>query len=382
MTKRIICLILVISMLCLTLSGCANKNFSGMTEKELPNYPTLQENDGYTISGKVTDLEGFGLYNAQITVNGEIKALTDDNGYYKLTSMTGENEVGVKFYDYIFKKTKYVVNNTSEDVDFQGSSSFTVSASSSTLNNAKLFGVVYEFNKVKRSENSEGVSYMLNNEGKTTVTPQKEGFVFYPTSADVYTSGHVDFTAIPIEDSFTVSGTLNFPSTTNLPSVFIYVNGIKYTQSLVTSTANAKKATYILYGLTDKANSEGYVIWAGSGMERYKSTNQYVINSDRTGVNFDMIRCANVTISLKFPYDADISGAFSYYVRVIDENGDEVDRWKASNTKTPGNTIDVWAGCKVVVEAIGGTFTTEREVISQTLIDTNLTEIEINCRAT
>lgn len=373
--KKIISIVLAAVML-LIMCSCSEETII-YPKKELPEYPTITEQEGgYTVSGMVTDMKSNGLKNAKITVNGEVMAFTDEDGKFTIKSLVGTNKIGVLFNDYVFRSTEFTVNNTTDVILFEGSADFSASASSQTINGAQLFGVVYMFDDQRKSENLQGIAYSLNNKGKTTITPYKEGFTFYPSSATVYNAGHTTFTAVPNDDTYTVSGVLNFPTGGNLPTVFLYVNGIKYTQSVISVSGNDRKATYQIFGL--KNDGTEYVVWAGSGMETYKSQNSLIISSERTDANFDMIKCANLTINLVFDPGEAPTSSYSYYIKIYDEKGNEIEKQKVSNRLSDDN-YDVWAGCRIVIES---DLFYGSDKITESFLDYNNTEIDIKVRRT
>ncbi len=374
--KKIISILLAAVML-LVMCSCSEEQKIIYPKKELPDYPEISEVEGgYTVSGMVTDMQKNGLKNAKITVNGEVMAFTDEDGKFSIKSLVGTNKIGVIFNDYVFRSTEYTVNNTTSDIMFEGSADFTASASTVTVNGAQLFGVVYMFGDQRKSENLQGYAYAMNNKGKTTITPYKEGFTFYPSSATVYNAGHTTFTAVPNEDTYSISGVLNFPTSGNLPTVFLYVNGIKYTQSTISVSGNDRKATYTISGL--KNDGTEYVIWAGSGMETYKSKNSLIISSERTDANMEMIKCANLTVNLVFDPGEAPTSSYSYYIKIVDEKGNEIEKQKVSNRMSDDN-YDVWAGCRIIVES-DSFYGSEK--ITESFLDYNNTEIDIKVRRT
>ena len=374
--KKFVSIVLAAVML-LIMCSCQKADVV-LPRKDLPDYPlqsTHREGE-YTVSGKVVDMNNNGLKNARITVNGDVMALTEEDGSFSIKSLYGTNKIGVIFSDYIFRRTEYTVNNTSDDLIFEGSADFAASASAVTVNGAQLFGVMYTFGDQRKSENLQGIAYALNNKGKTIITPYKEGFTFYPSSATVYNASHTTFTAVPNDDTYTVSGVLNFPTSGELPTVFLYVNGIKYTQSVISVSANDRKATYQIFGL--KNDGTQYVVWAGSGMENFKSKDSLLISSERTDANFEMIKCANLTINLVFEPSEAPTSSYSYYITIKDEKGLEVEKHKVSNRLSDDN-YDVWAGCTIIVESedFYGS-----EKISENFLDYKNTEIDIKIRKT
>ncbi len=373
--KKVISIFLVLVML-LAMCSCSEEQII-LPKKELPEYPEIVDpEDGYTVSGMVTDMNQNGLKDAKITINGEVMAFTDEDGKFSIRSLVGTNKIGVIFSDYVFRSTEYTVNNTTDDILFEGSADFAVSASTYTVNGAQLFGVVYMFGDQRKSENLQGIAYSLNNKGKTTITPYKAGFTFYPSSATVYNAGHTTFTAVPNEDTYTISGVLNFPTSGTLPTVFLYVNGIKYTQSVISVSGNDRKATYQIFGL--KNDGTEYVVWAGSGMETYKSSNSLIISSERTDANFEMIKCANLTVNLVFDPGEAPTSAYSYYIRILDEKGNEIEKQKVTNRLSDDN-YDVWAGCRIIIES-DSFYGSEK--ITESFLDYNNTEIDIKVRRT
>lgn len=378
--RKIIAFTLIIAMLFLCTS-CADKALE-MPKKELPPYPETQSVEGYSVSGRVVDLEGNGLNGASISVNGKIKALTDEDGNYKINSLKGVSRVSVEFYNYDFKIEEQSVNNFSSSINFVGSSNFAIEAKSKTLNGATLFGVAYDINgETKRADVLQGVAFSINNQGKTTVTPSKTGFTFYPSSADLYTgnSGNpVIFTAVPDDETFTVSGTMTFVEASAMPEVSIFVNGSKYTNSVISKSNNSEKVTYTIYGLP-YVEGNGYVITAGSGLDGYISTNEYLINSERTSVNFDMYKSKDIDVSLNFAGGTKPQENLRYTIRVVDQTGKEISR-NVYNNRGESSGIIVFEGCRVIVES--NLFTTEHELITSEFMNNNWARsVSINCYA-
>ncbi|MEG1805675.1 MAG: carboxypeptidase-like regulatory domain-containing protein [Clostridia bacterium] len=362
--KKIISIILCVILL-LTCVGCEKQQSIEMPLKELPQYPSVIPVDGYSISGKVVDYEGEGLFGASISINGKVKALTDENGNYKIKSLKGTSKISVSFYDYVFKNAERTVNNFSSSVNFEGSSNFAVEAKTQTLNGATLYGVAYDINgEIKRADVMKGLAYKINNQGKTTITPSKNGFTFFPASADLYTgnSGNpIIFTAVPNEETFSVSGTMTFIEASAMPEISIFVNGMKYTNSVISKSNNLEKVTYTISGLP-YVEGNGYVITAGSGLDGYISTQEYLINSERTSINFDMYKSKAIDVDLSFQNGSRPQGTLRYIIKVIDKNGKEIskDMYTSQNGQSFG--IIVFEGCRVVVES--EQFTTEHETIT------------------
>ena len=374
--------IIMICMMMLIMSACNNIS-SEMPIKDLPEYPEVDLVDGYSISGKVEDLKGNGLVGAAISVNGVVMAITDDLGEYSIKSLTEDSRVAVSFYDYEFKNDTRMISSYTKDLDFKGNSlgQFKVTAKATTMNGAGLFGVSYNINGDPGVEDSTGVAYSVNNDGKTTIIPSKEGFTFYPKSVDLYTGNDGDpfiFTAIPNEDTFSVSGTLTFIDDSAFPEVFIYVNGVKHTNTVIATQDNSKKITYTVSGLPD-TDGVGYVISTGYGYDGYMSTTtNYRVNAERSGVDFDMVQAKTTSVTLEFAQH-DPARNVSYYIIVSDARGNEVKRYDFNN-RGKANGVVVFEGCKIEVVSRGGDFSSDFGRVSQSFMDNPFAKnINIDC---
>ena len=371
--------IIMVCVLMFTMSACTAKEIE-MPKKDLPEYPEVDTVDGYSISGTVKDLSGNGLVGASISINDKIMAITDENGDYKIKSVKGSSEVSVSFYDYQFRNDTRTVNNYTTDLDFEGSSNFKITAKTKTMNGAGLYGVTYDISGEVRSEDAKGIAYKINNTGKTTITPNKKGFTFYPKSVDLYTGNEGDpymFTAIPDEDTFAVSGSLTFLDDSSMPEIVVYVNGIKHTNTVLTKQDNAQKITYTIYGLPE-TEGVGYNITTGSGYDGYISTTNYLVNSERTGVNFDMLKAKTVDVTLSF-LGGGVSSDMSYYVKVSDKNRNEVARYDFNNSGEASGIV-VFEGCRIEVVSRRDEFTSSIEVVSKQFMDNNFAKnITVEC---
>ena len=162
-----------------------------------------------------------------------------------------------------------------------------------------------------------------------------------------------------------------------MPEVVVYVNGIKHTNTIISRQNNSQKITYTLFGLPD-TDGAGYRISTGSGYDGYMSTTDYLVNSERTGVNFDMVKAKTVTVSLSFPND-NPSKNLSYYVRVTDKNRDEVAKYDFNNSGVASGIV-VFEGCRVEVVSRNGDFTSSTyDVKEQFMNNAFAKNIDITC---
>lgn len=371
--KKIISLILILILLLSIFSACNNQTNAideKMPLRELPKYPNIkQDEEGYEISGRVTDFDANGLYGASILVNGKVMALSDEKGYYNIQSLHGISNISVKFYDYAFKNAKVLVNSSKTNLNFEGETEFKAEATVKTLNGATLWGVTYFYNEIKRYPNFlTGISYNINNTGKTTITPSLQGFKFYPESVDVYTSNvgkPVVFTAVSLEDTFSITGVMNFVENSELSEISIYVDGKKYTTSVISELNGVKRVTYKISGLPYKSNSRSYIIKAGNSHDGFLGLNSYQINSERTNINFNMVPCKDVEISLDFPNGQIVPNKLEYYLTITDREGNVVcEREKHTNSGITSATV--YEGCKIMIES--KQFSSSNEVISSSFM--------------
>ncbi|MBR2874289.1 MAG: carboxypeptidase regulatory-like domain-containing protein [Clostridia bacterium] len=380
--KRLLSIALAI-ILTFSLVACGERTIEHLPKKDRGEFPSILKSDGYTISGKAYDQAGATLQGAQILVNGKTMAITDENGFYEIKSLTGTNTVSINFYDYQFDEPSFEVNERNTALNFIGEpkTPFSVSASCKTLNGLPLYGIIYNIDTREEDpvrERPDGKGYVMYNMGRTVITPKKSGFTFYPESATVYTSGTVEFTAIPNDDTMTVSGELDFTATNNMSAVSIMVNGQKYTQSEIKMTSEGQKAFYTIYGL--KADGTYHYISAGMGIEGSISENDYVINAESDSCDFIMRKAKNVRINLKFSTGKDIpnDAQYYYYVDIYNEHDLLILHEKVSNKKYIDG-VDIWEGCKVYVYSPSGYFTSIHEEITEQFMDSATTEVDVRC---
>ncbi len=366
--KKLISIILAITVL-FSFSACADSELE-MPKKTLDEYPTLSSSEGYTVSGKVSDNDGNGLMGASITINDKVMAITDSKGYYSVTALTGAVKVAVDFFDYEFARKEYEVSSFSDELNFSGSSQFKAEATTKMTNGATLYGVSYAFNSLSRSADITGVAYNLNNTGKTTITPYKEGFDFYPKSIDVYSGNAgvpVEFVAVPKEDTYTISGQVSFIGSSDLPSVPVFVNGMRYTNTVLSTSNGITKMVYKIEGLPRNSEKE-VLVTCGEGRVGFVGSNAYVVSGEKTGANFDMLPCKEIDVELNFSGDDKPTETFQYYVKVVDKDGQQIYYENFTNRGTAYGVL-VAEGSKIIVESRDGKFSAERETVTASFMN-------------
>ena len=85
------------------------------------NSKNLKEDSSlFTISGQVTDNFGVGLEGVQIFYNTSEFTVSDNEGFWEITDLEGQNTITSTAMDYNFFPTEILVNDTVEDLLFEG----------------------------------------------------------------------------------------------------------------------------------------------------------------------------------------------------------------------------------------------------------------------
>ena len=206
--KKIIALILVTVSL-LTFTACSGGE--DQPTPVAPEYPEFSLADGYVATGVVVDKNGNPLPGATLTVDKEVRGVTDSDGKYKITGLVGEKIVEIEFnrYDFIKDRIK-ITEETSSDVNFVGTNSYEVNASSNIKGN-QVFGVTYNIDNGGKTrsvvDKYSTTTKLTALAGRTRITPKHDFYTFSPEYIDVYSSNdRVSFSATPNDATFSVSG--------------------------------------------------------------------------------------------------------------------------------------------------------------------------------
>lgn len=352
--KKLITIVLVIAIL-LSLSGCANIN--SLPKKEEDPYPAMPENNGYTVTGIFTDSFGNPLPNAVITSEGKVRGITNKDGVYKITGLSGSVKLVPSFMDYTFNNKEIIVNGGGEQ-NFVGKNNYTVSANVRFDNGSMFYQSAFLIGGKVYASDNYGMFYLDNRNGKITITPYSNSFDFEPASVDVYTSDSAIFVAKPKKDTINVSGKIDLSKLNEkegIPQLYVAVDGKRYTDVIVSYDYDWEKEkeivnmTYQVLGLPQKA--EGYTI---SLIDNYgnQSAQSFKVTESVENLNFEYKLTRSFDIKLIATNKDSVTGynprKLDYAILVKDEQGNLVKKYYGDEEKTEG--VAVWAGCKVHIE--------------------------------
>lgn len=357
--KRIVAIGICVLML-FTMVAC--DNIDSKPKKEYGEYPELKKAEGYTITGKITDSRGNPLPNAVITFGDKekVRGVTDKNGEYKITGVSGTVTLVPFFNDYTFDKKEVSVSSEGE-VNFVGKNSYTAMAYT-VDGSSPLYQVSYIVDgKIYQSKDS-AVVYFDKRNGLTRITPQADGFEFEPSYQDVYGAEQVTFTAKPKSDTYSVGGVIDTSKIGEndvVPSLYITVNGKKYVDVTTEYSYDYKtdkttlKMSYEVNGLK---KGEKYTI-AMVDESGNTAAESYVVSEARNDLNFKLnitrqfnIKVVPLNINSKFTsLEKTFEWKyFDYKLYVVDENGTRQEKNYYGDDDMVEN-VKVWSGCTVYI---------------------------------
>jgi hypothetical protein len=214
-------------------TNSANQNFTGAT--------------CYSISGRVTNSQGNGLFNVAITCSGHIGTrVTNTTGYYSIIGLQpGTYTITPIRTGYRFVPASRTVTITNANValqDFRGYAGYSISGRI-TLNGSGLQSVT-----VKRSGSNVAVQtnsagyYTFTDvpDGTVTITPSMSGNAFTPESRTVTMDGAdisgQNFTAAP---GYLIHGRIATSSGVAIAGAIVTRSGGPAGSSSVTATTNS-----------------------------------------------------------------------------------------------------------------------------------------------
>ncbi len=362
-------LISLLLLLTILFTGCT-QNLENLNPIPMPDYPQTEGDSGYKISGVATDKNGNSLEGVQIKIADKLYAITDENGYYQVSGLEGEQKVKAVFHDYEFETKEFTVNQaTKQDIKGTNAKKYMVTFDSYAGfdQNVEVFGVQYQINGKWYSGDDNQKAFIENLEGKTTITPYKEGFTFTPEKMDVYSTTNAKFTANPSDGKYSISGNIDisgFESDEHISAVDIYVNGKLATQSYMQySYSNmgeeVREMKYRIDGLDKEAGN--YEITYK--INDVQSIQKLTVSGPTTEANFKYYLTKEVDIKLDITgVDSDLlelpNGYFlDYDIRVYDEDGTFVKKYSGRDPLREG--VVIWRGAKL---EITGLFKTPDEI--------------------
>ncbi|MEG1519626.1 MAG: carboxypeptidase-like regulatory domain-containing protein [Clostridia bacterium] len=356
--KKIISLILVMVML-FAFVGCG-----GVSKKPAPEELPVMEfekGNGYTVTGRVTDQSGNPLPQANVIIEKKVRAITDKDGNYKVTSLEGDNKITIEFNKYKFFKNDVVVKGETK-LDFMGTNNYSISAVA-TIDKNPIFGVKYKVGAREFTTDEYGTMRASNNTGKTTVTPSHPSFDFYPQTMEVYASGNqpLNFTAVPKAKTYAVSGYINVNAPSEdfvLPNLTILVDGIRSANVVTERKYDYEKQKnytvyrYTVYGLNPEKKG-GYTLSLVDSEGNY-SKETIKVTEPVKNANFEF----KMTKKFYFPLNVKLAGGIvptpeqlqtmTYNIKVVDDKNEDVASFKGTGNTT--NAIDAWTGCRISID--------------------------------
>lgn len=153
----------------------------------------------YDISGRVTGPGGLGLSGVSISFGGGYQSvLTDAQGYWSKSGLTGTVTVVPSLSGYTFTPPNRQVAGAASNVDFSAvSATYSVSGRVTDSYEAGISGVTISFEAGYQSVLTDEDGYWSKSglSGTVTVTPSKPGYAFTPASRPVSeATGSVNFT--------------------------------------------------------------------------------------------------------------------------------------------------------------------------------------------
>ncbi len=357
--KRIITIILAVTML-FVMASC--DSIDNKPKKDYGEYPDLPSSDGYTVTGKITDAKGNPLPGAVVTFGDKekVRGMTDSNGEYKITGISGTVMLIPSFRDYVFDKKEVSVSSGGE-VNFVGKNSYTAMATA-TDGESLLYQVSYVVDgKIYQSKGSS-VVYFDNRNGLTRITPQADGFDFEPSYIDVYGGESAMFTAKPKSDTYSVKGKIDASRLSDkdeVPSLYITVDGKKYVDVIVNYDYDWKTQETTMtmsYEVKGLKKGQKYTI-AMVDESGNTAAESYVVSEETNNLNFKLnitrqfdVRVKPLNLKSKF---TDLEKTFEwkyfdYKLYVVDENGVRQEKnYYGDDDLVEG--VKVWNGCKVYI---------------------------------
>lgn len=344
-------------------AGCAG-GVENLAPAEMPEYPTVDGGSGYTIEGYAKDTKGNPLEGVQFKISDKLHAVTDKNGYYEINGLSGKQKVVTMFYDYEFAQGEFEVSSGgTHNVSGTNAKEYMIEFAtvSNSAQDANVYGVSYVINGKAYSADDYSKAFADKLSGKTTVTPTKEGFTFQPTSADVYSSGNVQFKAIPNEDRYSVSGEIDISSLGEDDSIQIvqmFVDGKLATNSFVEYSYNqdgTMKTTmkYQIDGLSSEKSGGYSISYKINNVESIQKVN---VTGKTTTANFKYYITKTVDVKLDISLFADEvielpEGCFiDYDLNVYDEDGTFVKRY--SGRDIVRENVVIWRGCTIEIDGL------------------------------
>lgn len=344
-------------------AGCSG-GVSDLTPSEMPEYPTVDGGSGYTIEGYAKDKNGNPLEGVQLKISDKLHAVTDENGYYEINGLSGSQKVVPMFYDYEFTQGEFeVTSGGTHNVSGTNAKEYMIefSAVSNATQDAKVYGVSYEINGKAYSADDYSKAFADKLSGKTIVTPTKEGFTFEPTSADIYSSGSVQFKAVPNDDRYSVSGEIDISSLDaedSIQTVQMFVDGKLATNSFVEYSYNQDGTLettmkYKIDGLS-MSKSGGYTI--SYKINNTESIQKINVKEKTTTANFKyyITKTVDVKLDISLFDDSEMTlpdGCFiDYDLNVYDEDGSFVKRY--SGRDLVRENVVIWRGCTIEIDGL------------------------------
>lgn len=355
-------LIITICLLIFMLGGCQS-SLASLEPAEKPQYPQIDGESGYSVEGYAKDKNGNALQGVQLEIEDKVYAITDENGYYKIYGIEGEKEIRPVFYDYEFESGEFTVSGkTTQDLSGTNAKTYMVTFDSYASHNqsVEIFGVSYQINGKSYSGDDDQKAFLEKLSGKTTITPQKEGFTFIPESMDVYSQTNAKFTAVPNGERYSVSGSIDissFDSEDYIQTVEMYVDGKLATDSYIeysyeSDGTQLREMKYRIDGL-DKTTSSHAISYKINGTESIQKIN---VTQATTDADFKYYITKEVDIKLDISdLDSDWIELPSEYfidydIYVYDEDDTLVKRYSGKDITREG--VVIWRGAKIEVTGL------------------------------
>jgi len=192
---------------------------------------TVIEAKDYTVSGRVTTVNGQGLADVEIAFSHGFESVTtNSSGYWTKDGLMGTVKVSPAKEDFTFDPPEVEVSEAKDDVDFNAMVEvYTAGGRVTTENGKGLADVEIAFSGGFESvtTNSSGYWTRDNLRGTVKISPVKEGFTFDPSEEEVTEAqDDIDFTAKPKEDKdYTVGGRVTTENGKGLADVEIAFSG-------------------------------------------------------------------------------------------------------------------------------------------------------------